>query len=162
MINIIVAMAKNRVIGKNNELLWHIPEDLKRFKRLTIGHAVIMGRKTFESVLKRLGKPLPERLNIVLTRDASYQREGCQVAQSIEKALELASGKEVFIIGGAEVYAQALPKAERLYVTLIEHEYEGDVSFPQISAEEWKVIAREDGNDPTFSYPYAFLTYERV
>lgn len=137
-ISIIAAMGNGskfpRVIGKENKLLWHIPEDLKRFKSLTNGHSVIMGRKTFESIIAILGKPLPNRTNIVVTRNLDWKYEGALSATSIEEAIELARHKpgsdEIFIGGGAEIYTQALKYADRLYLTLVEDDVEGDSFFP--------------------------------
>lgn len=147
MVSIIAAMGKNRAIGKNNRLLWHIPEDLKRFKRLTQGHPVIMGRKTFESILASLGKPLPGRTNIVVTHNAAWNYPGVISAPSIEEALaratELNSG-EIFIIGGAQIYEQALPFADKLYLTLIDDEKDGDSFFPPYE-NNFKIIHEENG-----------------
>jgi dihydrofolate reductase len=123
----------NRVIGKDNRLLWHIPDDLKRFKDLTLGHPVVMGRKTFESIVAVLGTPLPGRTNIVVTRDASWSYPGVEIRHSLEAALELArslDSEEIFIGGGTELYVQALPHVDRLYLTLIDDEKEGDTFFP--------------------------------
>jgi dihydrofolate reductase len=128
MISIVAAIGRNREIGHGNELLWHIPDDLKRFKSLTSGHPVIMGRKTFESI----GKPLPNRTNIVITRDKNWRHEGAKVAHSLEDAIATASliDPEIFIIGGAQIYEQALPHADRLYLTLIDDSKEGDAFLP--------------------------------
>lgn len=124
-----------RVLGKGNQLLWHIPEDLKRFKLITGGHPVVMGRKTFESIVASLGKPLPGRTNIVVTRDKEWSYEGVRAVYSIEEALELARNMpgsgEIFIIGGGEIYAQGLRYADKLYLTLIDDDKEGDVYFPE-------------------------------
>lgn len=129
----VVAIGRNRELGKDNQLLWRIPEDLKRFKMLTLGHPVVMGRRTFESIMAALGKPLPGRPNIVITRDAAWRSEGVLVAHSIEEGIE--KGKqldqeEVFIIGGAQIYEAALPFTDKLYLTLIEDEKEADAFFP--------------------------------
>ena len=135
MISIVAALGSNRTLGKDNRLLWHIPDDLKRFKRLTLGHPVIMGRKTFDSILAVLGKPLPGRTNIVVTRDPSWAHEGAIAASSIEEAIEEAKtapgGDEIFIGGGGEIYRQALPLVDKLYLTLIEDDAEGDSYFPE-------------------------------
>lgn len=139
-LTLIVAMAKNRVIGKNNDLIWHFPEDLKRFKRLTSGHHIIMGRKTFESV----GRPLPNRTNIIITRQPNYQAEGCLVAGSLEGAVKLIKDDpQPFIVGGAEIYRQSLDIAQTLEITLIEAEYEGDTFFPEFDAGIWKLEGRK-------------------
>ncbi len=125
---------KNRAIGKDNGLLWHVPEDLKRFKQLTLGHPVIMGRKTFESILEILGKPLPDRTNIVITRDTSYTYEGVQVSHSLEDALQIAQSEnptEIHIGGGAEIYRQALPLVSRLHLTFFDDDKDGDTHFPE-------------------------------
>ncbi len=131
-INIIAAVSlHNNAIGKGPDLLWRIPDDLKRFKQLTIGHPVIMGRKTFESI----GKPLPERTNIVISRDESYSADGCVVAHSLDEALQKAVEKddEIFVMGGGEIYRQSIPKADRLYLTLVDDNPDGDVFFPDYS-----------------------------
>ncbi len=132
-VSAIAAIGKGRVLGKDNKLLWHIPDDLKRFKELTRGHPVIMGRKTFESILGYTGKALPERTNIVVSRDMAWQHQGAVATQSIEDAIkkgkELDTG-EVFIVGGAQIYEAALPYTDKLYLTLIDAEAEGDAFFP--------------------------------
>ncbi len=133
-VSIIAAIGRNREIGKGNQLLWHISDDLKRFKQITLGHPVLMGRKTFESILSVLGKPLPGRQNVVITRDPSWKYEGVIVARSIEEALERAGAldqDEIFIGGGGEIWKQSLPYVDKLYLTLIEDEREGDVFFPE-------------------------------
>lgn len=134
IISAIAAIGKNRELGKGNELLWHIPDDLKRFKLLTSGHPVIMGRKTFESIFARLGQPLPNRTNIVLSRDPMWDREDVIVVHSMESAIEKGKKldeKEIFIMGGAEIYQAALPFTDRLRLTLIEDEMEADSFFPE-------------------------------
>lgn len=158
MISIIVAVAENGVIGGNNSLLWHISEDLKHFKTLTTGHPVVMGRKTFES----LGRPLPDRTNVVVTRQ-QIKIPGCVVVHSLEEAVALfPTDEEVFVIGGAQIYAQALPLAERFYLTRVFHAYEGDVRFPAWDVSEWRLIASETFPcGVAFPYPFAFETYER-
>jgi dihydrofolate reductase len=153
-ISIIVAIAENNVIGNNNQLIWHIPDDLKRFKALTMGHHIIMGRKTWESI----GRPLPGRKSIVVTRNTNYEANGAQIAYSLESAIAMAKGdEEVFIIGGGELYRQALPLANKLYLTKVHSNYEGDVTFPQINTNEWKEVHSEkrkptdkDGLEYTF------------
>jgi dihydrofolate reductase len=125
MINIIVAMSKNRVIGNANTLIWHLPEDLRRFKQLTTGNTIVMGRKTYESI----GKPLPNRRSIIITRDTNYKVDGCEVVNSLEEALEL-SNNNCFIIGGGEIYKQSLKIADRIYLTLVHKDFEGDTTFP--------------------------------
>ena len=140
MISIIVAIAENGVIGDKNALLWNIKEDMRRFRTTTTGHPVVMGRKTFESI----GRPLPKRTNVVITRGDS-EFEGCLVAHSIEEAVKIFSpDEEVFIIGGAQIYKQALPLADKLYLTVVHRSYEGDTSFPEIDYSEWREVAREE------------------
>jgi dihydrofolate reductase len=161
MISIIVAIAENYAIGKNNDLLWHIPEDLKRFRRLTTGHAVIMGKRTWESLPR---KPLPDRKNIVITDDPSDHFEGCTMAFSIEDSLlKMDRSDENFIIGGASVYRQFLPYADRLYITWVHKSFEGDVFFPEIRFEDWKVISTEE-MVPTGSNDFyrTNVIYERI
>lgn len=157
----IVAMAENRVIGKNNQLPWRLPADLKHFKALTTGHPILMGRKTYESI----GKPLPHRTNIILTRDASYQAPGCQVVTTIKAAIAQATAEghsEIFIIGGAEIYRQLLPDIERIYLTIVHETFEGDAFFPELPA-AWREIKREEHTkDADNPYDYTFLTLEKI
>ncbi|MBC7836718.1 dihydrofolate reductase [Acetobacteraceae bacterium] len=146
-VSAIVSIGKNMVIGRSDRLMWPIPEDLKRFKNLTMGHPVIMGRKTFESILASLGKPLPGRTNIVITRDENYRPEGAIVTHSIEEAIEKAKEiekEEIFIGGGAQIYEQSLPYTDRLYLTLIDDEKPGDAYFPPYEHLFTKVIADEE------------------
>jgi dihydrofolate reductase len=165
MISIVVALGNgrlhNRVLGKDNKLLWHIPDDLKRFKQLSLGHPVVMGRKTFESILASLGKPLPGRTNIVVTRDASWQHEGAITATSIEDAIEKAKqspGREEIIIGGGgEIYRQALPFTDRLYLTLIEDDKEGDSFFPEYENMFTKVVSDEAREHEGLKYRWVDL-----
>lgn len=134
LISIIVAMAENRVIGQNGQLPWDLPEDLQRFKRLTMGHTLVMGRRTFESI----GKPLPGRRTIVVSRNPGYVAPGCDVVSSLDAALELAApAEEVFICGGAEIYQQALPVAGRIYLTEVDSVIDGDTSFPGFLASDF-------------------------
>lgn len=157
MISIIVAIAQNGVIGGENSLLWHISEDLQRFKRITGGHTVVMGRKTYESI----GRPLPNRTNVVITRQTDYKAEGCTIVNSLEAAIEM-SGEEVFIIGGGEIYARAMPLADRFYLTRVCADYEGDVSFPEWNAAEWDLVDSErHERGEAFPHPFEFLTYDR-
>jgi len=160
IISFVAAMGKNRVIGKDNSLPWSLPADMKHFKDLTIGKPLIMGRKTFESI----GKPLPKRVNIIITRDQDYKAEGCIVVNSIDAALLAAEGnEEVMIIGGAQIYKEFLPKANKIYLTIIETEFEGDAYFPEYDIEEWKETAYEDHErDAQNQYDYRFLTLERI
>ena len=161
MISIIVAIAENLAIGKNNDLLWHIPEDMKYFKRVTSGHPVIMGKRTYESLPRQ---PLPNRRNIVITDMPGETIEGCEMAYSITEAIALCNPEEEnFIIGGASVYRQFLPFADRLYITQVHKSFEGDVFFPEIDYTQWILRNKEDylpGTDYDFSYTY--LIYDRV
>ena len=158
IVSIVVAIAENYAIGKNNQLLWHMPADLKHFKQITTGHTVIMGRKTFDSV----GKPLPNRRNIIVTRQ-DIRIEGCEVVKSIDEALELCGGEEeVFIVGGAEIYKLAMSKTDRIYLTIIHHSFDADTLFPEIDYMEWQETAREDHQpDEKNKFPYSFITLER-
>ena len=143
----VVAIGRNRELGKNGKLLWHIPEDLKRFKQLTLGHPVIMGRKTFESIVEYIGGPLPERTNIVVTRDLSWDYEGGIVAQTLEEAIEKAKEvetEEIHIGGGAQIYEQALPLIDKLYLTLIDAEGEADIFFPPYESQFTKKVFEEE------------------
>ncbi len=164
-LSIIVAMANNRAIGKDNQLLWHLPEDLRYFKRMTMGKPMVMGRKTFESI----GRPLPGRLNIVVTRQQEWQHEGVKVVHSIDEAMQLANAQasidgidEVMLIGGAELYTNALPNADKIYLTRVDAEINGDAFFPEINENEWQEISRESfpasENNP---YNYAFCVLTR-
>jgi dihydrofolate reductase len=156
MITIIAAVASNGVIGKGNELPWHLSEDLKRFKRLTLNNTVLMGRKTFESIFERLGKPLPKRTSIIITRQSDYEvPQGCFIYNIIEYALTKHSNENVFIIGGATIYKQTMDLAEKLEITHIDQDYEGDTYFPEINQGQWQITNEEkfDG--------YRFVTYER-
>ena len=158
-ISIIVATGENNAIGKNNQLLWHMPNDLKHFKEITQGRSIIMGRKTFDSV----GKPLPRRRNIVVTRQ-DIRIPGCEVVKSIEAALALCAGDdEVFIGGGAEIYRQAMEKTNRIYLTIIHKSFDADTFFPEIDYSEWKEISRED-LEPDEKNPlsYSFILLDRM
>lgn len=158
-ISIIVALSENRVIGRDNRLPWHIPDDLKRFKRLTTGHAIIMGRKTYESI----GRPLPQRTNIIITRDKTFSVEGCVVVHSLDEAVRFAQKLEgpegeIFIIGGGQIFEQALPLVDRLYLTVVRGTHEGDVFFPDYSAFK-TVVTDEPGSSG--GVEYRLLTLER-
>ncbi len=152
-------MDRNRVIGRDNALPWRLPEDLRYFRRVTTGHPVIMGRRNHESI----GRPLPQRLNIVLSRDPGFRAPGCVVAGSLEAALAAAGDDpEIFIIGGAELYAQTLALADRLYLTLIDAEFEGDARFPEFDRRDWRTVAREDrAPDEQNPFRYSFVVLER-
>ncbi|MDP4281649.1 MAG: dihydrofolate reductase [Bacteroidota bacterium] len=160
MISIIVAVAENWAIGKNNQLLWHIPEDMKMFKRITLGHTVIMGKKTYESLPHR---PLKDRRNIVITDNPTDKFEGCITVSSIDEALKFCeSTEESFVIGGASIYRQFLPFADRLYITRIHKSFEGDVFFPEIGEKEWILASHEDIHDsPSNDFSFSFLIYQR-
>ncbi|PIR83109.1 diacylglycerol kinase [Candidatus Kaiserbacteria bacterium CG10_big_fil_rev_8_21_14_0_10_56_12] len=161
-ISIIAAIGQNRALGLQGKLLWHVPDDMRRFKELTTGHPVILGRKTWESIPEKF-RPLPGRTNIVVTRQADYQAPGALVVDSLESARASAArtsgAEEIFVIGGAQVYAEALPLADRLYLTLVDDPAVGDVHFPSYEQEFTKVITEEPGTgDP----PHRFITLERV
>lgn len=160
MVSIIVAIAQNGTIGDKNALLWHIKEDMRFFRTTTSGHAVIMGRKTFESIGS---KPLPKRKNIVITRQ-DVEFAGALTAHSLEEAIAMASGdEEIFIMGGAQIYAQALKCADRMYITRVERDYEGDTAFPEIDYSEWELVSEERyERGEEYEYPFAFLIYDRV
>jgi len=158
IITIVVAMAENNAIGKNNQLLWHLPADLRHFKQVTSGRSIIMGRKTFDSV----GKPLPNRRNIVVTRQ-DIKIEGCEVVKSVDEGLALCAGEdEVFIGGGAEIYKLAMDKTDRIYLTIVHQSFDADTFFPEIDYHEWKETTREDHQpDEKNKLPYSFITLER-
>lgn len=160
MISIIVAVAQNNVIGNQNQLIWHISEDLQFFKKTTLGHAVIMGRKTFESI----GKPLPKRKNIIITRNSNFNTNGCIIANSLNEAIDAAKpDDEIFIIGGGTVYREALNIADKVYLTRIHKDYEGDTFFPELNTSEWEEIERTDfERGEKFEYPFSFITYKRI
>jgi dihydrofolate reductase len=157
-VSLIVAMAKNRVIGANGRLPWHLSSDLKRFKALTMGHHIIMGRKTFESI----GRLLPGRTTIVITRNPGWKFEGAVVADSLQRALDLASGdSEVFVIGGQEVFREALPLADRIYLTEIDRDFEGDTFFPELLF-QWREMSRETLKDEASRLVYTNRTLDRI
>jgi len=158
-ISLIVALAANRVIGVDNRMPWHLSADLKRFKAITWGKPILMGRKTHESI----GRPLLGRHNIVLTADPAYRAEGCSVAHSLAEAMDLAGeAEELMVIGGASLYENFLPQADRLYLTLIEREFDGDTYFPAFSPEDWRESASQTvADDPSVDFTYRFLVLER-
>ena len=160
MISIIAALAENRVIGVNNTLPWRLPNDLKHFRRLTTGHAIILGRKNYESI----GKPLPERANIVITRNRDFRADGCLIAHSLDAALALADNDpEIFVIGGAEIYRAALAHTNRLYLTRVHAAIAGDTHFPEFDESEWREISRErHERDERHAYAYSFVVLERI
>ncbi|HXH03746.1 MAG TPA: type 3 dihydrofolate reductase [Candidatus Competibacteraceae bacterium] len=159
-LTLVVAVARNGVIGRNNGLPWHLPNDLKFFKQTTLGKPVIMGRKTYQSI----GRPLPGRQNIVVTHDPEFQAPGCQVVLSLDAALKAAApAPEVMLIGGASLYAQTLPRAERIYLTWVDAEPQGDAWFPELEPEQWREVWREDHPaDAHHEHAYSFRLLERV
>jgi dihydrofolate reductase len=160
MIALVVAVADNGVIGRDNQLIWHLPDDLKHFKNLTLNHPIIMGRRTFEAI----GRPLPKRRNIVVTRQADWQAEGCEATFSVPDALETArtTDEDIFVIGGGEIYRQALPAADTVYLTEVHHDFEGDVVFPDLSPLEWREENRERHEpDEQHAYAFSFVTLRR-
>ncbi|WP_295991080.1 dihydrofolate reductase [Rugamonas sp.] len=156
-LTIIVAMDANRGIGIANTLPWKLAEDMAHFKRLTTGHPILMGRKTFDSI----GRPLPGRRNIVITRNADWRHDGVETAGSLTAAVELLDEPQAFIIGGAEIYGQSLDLADRLIVTEIKHTYNCDAFFPAIAADQWQEAEREEASSPQAGLDYAFVTYRR-
>jgi dihydrofolate reductase len=159
-LSIVVAMCRNRVIGRDNAMPWHLPADLGHFKKITMGKPIVMGRKTFESI----GRPLPGRHNIVITRDAAYAVEGCTVVNSVDAALEAAGDAgEVMVVGGANLYEQLLPRVDTIHLTEIHAEPEGDTFFPEINDSEWREVEREDFSaDDKNPHDYSFVKLERV
>lgn len=158
-ISLVVAMAENRVIGRGNDLPWHLPADLRRFKALTTGHVILMGRRTFESI----GRPLPRRRSVVISRNPDYRAAGAEVVGSLDEALARAAGEdEVFVIGGAAIFAAALPRADRIYLTLVHARPPGEVRFPPLDEAEWVVAEEEDHPaDERHRWPFTFRRYER-
>lgn len=159
-ISLIVASSENRVIGGDNQLLWHLPADLKHFKALTSGKPIIMGRKTYASI----GKALPGRTNIIMTRDPNFQAQGCIVVASIAQALTAAGeAEEIMVIGGGEIYQATLSLATHIYLTIVHHKFIGDTYFPELPAQEWLLLEKEDHKaDDKNAYDYSFLVYTRV
>jgi len=159
LVSIIAAMDRNRLIGNKNQLPWYLPADLAHFKQVTMGKPIIMGRKTYDSI----GRPLPGRTNIVLTRSADFHAEGVVTANTLQQALDYVSTEnEVMIIGGSTIYELALPRADRLYLTYVENSFEGDAWFPDFDLDQWHIIASEEHSaDEKNSSTYRFVTYER-
>ncbi|WP_347156452.1 dihydrofolate reductase [Pontibacter chitinilyticus] len=160
MIALVVAVAENNVIGKDNQLIWHLPADLKHFKQITMGHPILMGRKTYESI----GKPLPGRTSLIITTQMGYTAADCIVVHTLqeafEKALEL--DEQVYLIGGAEIYKQALPQVDTIYLTRLHHQFEGDTYFPELHENEWQVVSEEKhAPDEKNKYSYSFLELRR-
>lgn len=160
ILSLIVAVSKNNVIGADNGLLWQMPADLRHFKAVTMGHTVIMGRKTYESI----GKPLPGRRNIVVTRQEEFSANGCEIANSLQDAVDLCTKEqEVFIVGGGEVYKQAIHAADKIYLTRIYGQFEGDTVFPEINFSEWRLTKYlKHHSDEKNPYDYSFSEYERL
>lgn len=158
-LSLIAAMASNCIIGANNSLPWHLPADFKHFKEVTMGKPILMGRKTFESI----GRPLPGRTNIIITNNKLYSAKGCHVVNSIDEALAIAQdAEEVMVIGGASFYQQTLALAQRIYLTVIHHNFEGDAYFVTLNDADWQEVERIDCTpDANNRYPYSFITLER-
>ena len=159
MTTLIAAIANNNALGKDNDLIWHLPADLIRFRHTTSGHHILMGRNTYESI----GKPLPNRTSVIITRNANYNAEGCIVVTSLEAALEVAKeDSSPFVIGGAQIYREAINLVDQLDITEVHHDFEADVFFPEIDRSVWKETRRErfeaDSKNP---YPYSFVSYNR-
>ena len=159
-ITLIVAAAENNAIGKNNQMLWHLPNDFKYFKKNTLEHSVVMGRKTFVSI----GKPLPDRRNIILTRDINYSHEEVDVANSVQEVLNYCRDeREIFIIGGAEIYKQTLPLGDKVLLTRVHTSIDGDAYFPELLDHEWKLVSAEKHEkDEKHAFDYTFEVYERA
>lgn len=160
MITIIAAAAENNALGKDNDLVWYLPDDFKRFKQLTTGHHIIMGRKTFES----FPKPLPNRTHIVITRQKNYAPEGCIVVGSLDKALELSKTDDTpYIIGGGEIYKLSIQIADRIELTRVHGTFEADTFFPEIDENKWQLVKSEfHAADDKHKFPFTYLTYERI
>ncbi|HEY9184748.1 MAG TPA: dihydrofolate reductase [Salegentibacter sp.] len=159
MLTMIAAAAENNALGKENDLVWHLPDDFKRFKKLTTGHHIIMGRKTFES----FPQALPNRTHIIITRNEDYKAKGAVVVHSLERALEIAKDDpQPFIIGGGEIYKQALPYSEKIELTRVHSDFEADTFFPEIDEDKWKLVNEEfHPTDEKHKFPFTYLTYER-
>ena len=155
----IAAAAENKALGKDNQLIWHLPNDFKRFKSLTTGHHIIMGRKTFES----FPKPLPNRTHVIITRQSDYQAEGCIVVDSIEEAIEKCpENEESFIIGGGEIYRLAMPYSDKIELTVVHHVFDADAFFPEINPEDWQLTQTDfQTKDEKHLYDYSYETYVR-
>jgi dihydrofolate reductase len=159
-LSIIVALSENNVVGINNQLPWHLSADLKRVKSLTMGHHLIMGRKTYESI----GKPLPGRTNVIITRNKNFKAEGCVIVSSLMEALEKAKGdNEAFIFGGGEIFREGLPMVNKIYMTRIHENIQGDTRFPELNPVEWKEISRQDFSaDEKNDHDYSFIDMVRI
>jgi dihydrofolate reductase len=158
MISIIVATDKKGAIGKDNALLWHLPNDLKRFKALTVGHPIIMGRKTFESI----GRPLPGRTNIIITNNKELKIDGCVIVFSLKDAIVACEGKDAYIIGGGSIYEQSMEIADMIYLTLVDVELDADTHFPKIEDEKWQLVHSEmHTKDEKHQYDFQFIDFKR-
>lgn len=159
MIILIAATSENNALGKNNDLIWHLPDDFKRFKTLTTAHHIIMGRKTFES----FPKPLPNRTHIIITRQKNYHLEGCLIADSLEKALTMApKNEDVYVIGGGEIYKQAMAVADKIELTRVHHHFDADTYFPEIDEKEWQLVDEEyHSKDEKHEFDFTFQTFIR-
>jgi len=157
-ISFIFAMDRNRAIGLNNKLPWHLPADLKFFKNVTMGHPILMGRKTYDSI----GKPLPGRRNVILTQNREFHAEGCEIVHSVEEAVQQFADEELFVIGGAEIFRLMESVVDRMYITYIEHEFEADTHFGEVDMSQWTLLSSEQGvRDEKNPYVYDFRIYER-
>ncbi|NQX68689.1 dihydrofolate reductase [Paenibacillus alba] len=157
-ISFIFAMDRNRAIGLNNTLPWHLPADLKFFKAVTLGHPILMGRKTYDSI----GKPLPGRRNIILTQNPAFQAEGCEVVHSVQEAVEAFQDQELFVIGGAEIFRIFSEAVDRMYITFIEHEFEADTYISELDLSQWSLQSSEQGErNEKNPYEYYFRIYEK-
>ncbi len=158
-ISLIAAIAQNNAIGLNNQLIWHLPTDLLFFKKTTLNCTIIMGRKTFDSI----GKALPKRKNIIITRNLNFNAPGCLVVQNLQEAIAQADSEEVFIVGGASIYEQSMSIADKLYITHVHHTFEADTFFPEIDAKLWNITSKEDHfKDEKHAYDFSIVTYEKA
>lgn len=158
-ISIVAAIAQNYAIGLNNQLIWHLPDDLQFFKKTTLNASIIMGRKTFDSI----GKALPKRTNIIISSNPDFNAPACIVVQNLKDAIAKADSNEVFIVGGASIYEQSMPIADKLYITHVHHTFRADTFFPVIDPKIWKVTSSEDHfKDEKHAYDFSFVTYEKV
>lgn len=163
MINIIVAMTSDRVIGISNDLPWYLPNDLKHFKELTLGNVVIMGRRTYDSIVGRIGKPLPDRTNIIITRDKKFSQPNCIVANSFKDAIDKSTSENIFVIGGEQIYKLALDSADVLYITEVDAKIKGDAFFPEIDSKIFKEVSREfHKKDKDHPYDYSYVVLKRI
>lgn len=162
MIAIVVGTSENGVIGHLNKIPWYLPRDLKHFKEVTLGHTVVMGRKTYESIIARIGTPLPDRKNIIITRQTDFKAPDCTVAHTWEEAVEAAQGEDIYVSGGSEIYNMALPHTDRLYLTKIHTHSDGDVYF-KYNKDEWREVSKEfHPKDEKNPFDCTFYVYERV